>query len=57
MEVTKLLERKDGIKYAIIPMKSEIQKGDCIAIIKLTEEDIKWMEKNKNQRNQANINS
>ena len=55
MEVTKLLERKYGIKYAIIPMKSKIQKGDCIAIIKLTEEDIKWMEKNKNQNNQANI--
>lgn len=49
MEVTKLLERTDGIKYAIIPKKSEIKKGDCIVIIKLTEEDIKWiMKKNQN---------
>lgn len=42
MEVTKCLQRKgDKIKMAIIPKKSEIKKGDCIAIIKLEEEDIK----------------
>jgi hypothetical protein len=40
MEVTKVLERKDGIKYVIIPKKSDLNKGDCIAIIKLNEEDI-----------------
>ena len=41
MEVTKCLERKDKIKYAIIPRKSDIAKGDAIAIIKLDEEEIK----------------
>ena len=41
MEVTKCLLRTDGIKYCIIPKKSNIEKGDSIAIIKLNEEDIK----------------
>jgi len=39
-EVTKCLIRTDGIKYAIIPKKSEIQKGDALMIIKLNEQDI-----------------
>lgn len=41
METTKVLERKDGIKYTIIPKKSQIKKSDCVAIIKLNEEEIK----------------
>jgi hypothetical protein len=41
VEVTKCLERGDGIKYAIIPKKSDIKKGECIAIIKMNEEEIK----------------
>ncbi len=40
MEVTKCLERKDGIKMAIIPKKSNILKDDCIAIIKLNEKEV-----------------
>lgn len=40
METTKCLQRTDGIKYAIIPKKSDIQKGDSIAIIKLNEEEV-----------------
>lgn len=41
MEVTKCLERKDKIKYCVIPKNSDILKGDAIAIIKLNEEEIK----------------
>lgn len=37
MEVTKCLQRTDDIKYAIIPKKSDIEKGDPVAIIKLEE--------------------
>ena len=40
MEVTKCLERKDKIKYCIIPKKSDIKKDDAIAIIKLNEKEI-----------------
>jgi hypothetical protein len=40
MEVTKCLERTDGIKYAIIPKKSDIQKGDPIMIIKINEKEV-----------------
>lgn len=41
METTKCLERKDGIKYSIIPKKSLIKKGDSVAIIKLDEDKLK----------------
>ena len=41
MEVRKCLERTDGIKYVIIPKKSDIKKGDPIAIIKLDEKEVK----------------
>lgn len=37
MEVVKVLGRKDGVKMAIIPKHSTIQKGDYIQIIKLEE--------------------
>lgn len=49
MEVTKCLRRKDGIKLAIIPKKSKIRKGDCIAIIKLEEKEVREWEKKKSQ--------
>ena len=32
MEVRTVLERKDGIKMAIIPKKSNIKKGDKVLI-------------------------
>jgi len=41
MEVTKCLGRKDGIKYAIIPKKSDIVKGDAIMITKINEKEVK----------------
>ena len=41
MEVTKILERKDGIKYCIVPKKSKIKKADCVAVIKIEEEKIR----------------
>jgi hypothetical protein len=40
MEVTKCLERKDKIKMVIVPKKSSISKGDCVAIIKLDEKEV-----------------
>ena len=32
MEIRTCLERKDGIKMAIIPKKSKIKKGDTVLI-------------------------
>ena len=34
MEVSKCLERKDGVKMTIIPKKSDIKKGDPVLITK-----------------------
>ena len=45
MEVTKCLERTDGIKYAIIRKKSDIKKGDNIGIVKINEEEVKKNDK------------
>lgn len=39
MEVRKILIRTDGIKYIIIPKKSELKAGDFVKVIKLEEED------------------
>ena len=47
MEVTKCLQRTDGIKYAIIPKKSDINKGDAIAITKINPEEVKEWQKTK----------
>jgi hypothetical protein len=38
MEVRRVLIRKDGIKYIIIPKKSEIQSGDFVIVTKMEEE-------------------
>jgi hypothetical protein len=48
MEVTKCLERGDGIKMVIVPKKSEIKKGDCVAIIKLNEKEVLENDRRKN---------
>jgi hypothetical protein len=39
MEVRKILIRTDGIKYIIIPKKSDLKAGDFVKVIKLEEED------------------
>ena len=39
MEIKKVLVRKDGIKYLIIPKNSGIDAGDYVKIIKLEEKD------------------
>ena len=39
MEVRKILIRTDGIKYIIIPKKSNLNAGDFVKVIKLEEED------------------
>lgn len=38
MEVKKVWERKDGIKFVIIPKDSDIKNGDYVKIIKLENE-------------------
>ena len=39
MEVTRIKERTDGIKYCLVPKNSSLTKGDLVKIIKLREED------------------
>lgn len=39
MEIKRVLIRSDGVKYIIIPKKSNLQVGDYVRLIKLTEED------------------
>jgi hypothetical protein len=47
MEVTKCLQRKgDGAKMVIVPKHSDIVKGDCVAIIKLNESEVKQYARN-----------
>jgi len=50
MEVRRVLGRKDGIKYLIIPKKSEVRVGKLVAIFELNEEELKiWLKKKQNQ--------
>lgn len=37
MEIRRVLKRKDGIKMAIIPKRSDINAGDYVQIIKMEE--------------------
>ena len=46
MEVKKVLVRKDGVKYIIIPKRSELNAGDLIKLIKITKEDENGGERN-----------
>jgi hypothetical protein len=39
--VKKILERKDGVKYLIIPKLSKMISGDYVMISKIKREDIK----------------
>lgn len=48
MEVVKCLQRKDGIKMAIIPKSSQIKKGDFVLITNNLKLINKFMEEEKN---------
>lgn len=37
MEIKKVLLRTDGVKYIVIPKKSEIKSGDFVSINKIEE--------------------
>jgi len=39
IEVKKVLLRKDGVKYIIIPKHSKLNVGDLIKLIKIKKED------------------
>jgi len=39
MEIKKVLERKDGIKFIVVPKNSNIKKGDYVRIIKINERE------------------
>ena len=41
MEVKKVLLRKDGVKYIIVPRNSQLNAGDLIKLIKMEKEDTK----------------
>lgn len=45
MEIVNCLERKDGIKYVIIPKNSKIKKGRKLLVVDITKELIQ-MKKN-----------
>lgn len=56
MEIRKVLIRSDGIKYLIVPKKSEIKAGELVLItnnLKLVNkfvEEEKWEKKQKHQK-------
>jgi hypothetical protein len=39
MEVKKVLIRSDGVKYIIIPKKSDLNAGDYVQLIKVKKEE------------------
>ena len=41
MEIRKVLIRKDGIKYLVVPKNSDIIAGDYVLINKLNQEELK----------------
>ena len=41
MEIRKVLCRKDGIKYLIVPKSSQIQAGDYVLINKIEDKEVK----------------
>ena len=40
MEIRRVLERKDGIKYLIIPKRSDINPGDHVGIVKINQTEV-----------------
>ena len=40
MEIRKVLERNDGVKYLIIPRASLLKKWDYVAMIKIDEKEV-----------------
>jgi len=58
MEIRKVLIRTDGIKYLIVPKKSDIKDGELVLITnnlklisKFIEEENKWQKKQKQKLN------
>ena len=51
MEIRKVLLRTDGIKYLIIPKKSNIKAGDFVAIKTIDEKEVMKNDRRKNKRN------
>ena len=51
MEVRKVLERKDGIKMAIIPKSSGIKKDDFVLVLKLTPNNLTLVNKLMEEKN------
>ena len=41
MEIRKVLIRKDGIKYLIVPKKSDIKPGSYVKIIPISDKEVK----------------
>lgn len=56
MEIRKVLVRKDGIKFVIIPKKSEIEPGEHVMVSNdfLLINKFKKEEKNAKKRNRKN---
>lgn len=40
MEIRKILLRTDGIKYLVIPKRSELNAGDFVMLIKINEKEV-----------------
>jgi len=49
MEIREVKERKDGVKYIIIPKKSEIKKEDLVLITKNLKMITKFQTEEKNE--------
>jgi len=57
MEIKTVLKRKDGVKYIIVPLHSDIKSGDKVLItnnLKLISKFIKEEEKNDKGRKKGN---
>jgi len=50
MEIRRVLQRKDGVKMAIIPKKSKIKKDDLVLVTNNLKLINKFMEEEKNDR-------
>ena len=46
MEIKKVKVRKDGIKFVLLPKKSEFEAGDLVMISKIEKEANEWQKKN-----------
>ena len=51
MEIRKILRRTDGIKYLIVPKKSDLKKDDYVMIIKINKEEVIKHDKRRGKNN------